>query len=121
MFADPSAYLGAGSISDFVHEASSAPLPDADEERRLADAARRGDRDALDLLVQMNLRLVVDVAIALRGDVPAARLIPAGISGLLEAAEEFDPARHGSLRSFARPFIRRHMWDVFFPERAHHG
>jgi RNA polymerase primary sigma factor len=121
MFADPSAYLGAGSISDFVHEASSAPRLDADEERRLAGAARCGDRHALDLLVQMNLRLVVDAAITLRGDVPVARLIPAGISGLLEAAEEFDPARDGSLRSVAWPLIRRRMRDVVFLELSHHG
>jgi DNA-directed RNA polymerase sigma subunit (sigma70/sigma32) len=121
MFADPTSGFGAGSISDFVHEASSAPLPDAGEERRLAEAARGGDRQALDLLVQTHLRLVVDVAIALRGDVPATRLISAGISALVEAAEQFDPARHESLRSFARPLIRRRMRDVLFPELAHHG
>lgn len=116
MFADPSTYLGAGSISDFVHEASAAPLPDADEERRLAQAARQGDEQALDLLVQMHLRLVVDVAIALRGDVPATRMIPVGISGLVEAAAAFDPARHGPFRSYARRLIGRRIWDAFFPE-----
>jgi RNA polymerase primary sigma factor len=118
MLTDPSGYLGAGSLSDFVHDASSALIPDPEEELRLAMAANRGDGRARDVLIRTHLRIVVDVAIVLRGDVPASRLIPAGLKGLLRAADRFDPARDGSFSTFARPFIRREMRAAIFAELA---
>ena len=121
MITDPSGYLGSGSLSEFVRDASSAPIPDPEEELRLAMAASRGDGRARDLLIQTHLRMVVDVAIVLRGDVPASRLIPAGLKGLVQAADRFDPKHDGSFSAFARPFIRREMRAALFPELAPEG
>jgi DNA-directed RNA polymerase specialized sigma subunit len=118
MFPDPSSYLGSGSLGDFVLDASATPVPDADEEWRLASAARGGDEGARDVLIRAHLRLVVDVAIALRGEVPTSRLIPAGLRALVQAVDGFDPARHGSFRTFARPLIRREMRSALFQELA---
>jgi DNA-directed RNA polymerase sigma subunit (sigma70/sigma32) len=118
---DPSAYLDSGSLSEFVRDASSAPIPDPDEELRLAMAASRGDGRARDVLIQTHLRTVVDVAIVLRGDVPASRLIAAGVRGLVQAADRFDPGHDGSFTTFARPFIRREMRAALFPELAQEG
>lgn len=116
MHTDPSAYLGSGSIREFVRDASAAPLPDPEEERRLALAARHGDDHAFDQLIRTHLRMVVDVAIVMRGDVPVSRLIPAGLDGLVKAADRFDPVRDGTFSGFARPFIRRAMRAALFPE-----
>lgn len=118
MHADPASYFDARFLSQFVHDASSAPIPEPEEERSLALAATRGDDQALDLLIRMHLRTVVDVAIALRGDLPTSRLIPAGLRGLVLAADRFDPMHDGSFRTFARPFIRREMRSALFPELA---
>jgi DNA-directed RNA polymerase sigma subunit (sigma70/sigma32) len=118
MYTDPISYLGSGSLSDFVRDASEAPLPDPVEDQRLALAANHGDGRALDLLIRTHLRLVVDVAIVLRGDVPVSRLIPAGLRGLVQAADRFDPARDGAFAAFARPLVRREMRAALFPELA---
>lgn len=121
MITDPSGYLGSASLSQFVRDASAAPIPEPEEELRLATAASRGDGRARDVLIQTHLRMVVDVAIVLRGDVPASRLIPAGLKGLVQAADRFDPKHDGSFSTFARPFIRREMRAALFPELAPEG
>lgn len=118
MNADPSRYFDPRALSDFVYDASAVPIPDPEEELRLAVAASHGDGKALDDLIRPHLRTVVDVAIALRGDVPTSQLIPAGLRGLVQAAHHFDPSHDGPFGVFARPFIRREMRAALFPELA---
>ena len=51
-----------GSLDQYLREISAYPLIDRDEEGILARKIRRGDRDALEKLVNSNLRFVVSIA-----------------------------------------------------------
>jgi len=109
MMTDPSTYLDAVSLEEFVYAASSEPLPEAAEESALAEAVRRGDVEAADRLIRLHLRDAVDEAILHRGEVSVQKLIRQGVRGLVQAAHRYEPARDGDFRSYARSFMRREI------------
>lgn len=65
----------------------------AAEHRRLLQAARAGDREARAALVEANLRLVVWVARRERRGLSFAEAVQEGAAALLEAIDDYDPAR----------------------------
>jgi RNA polymerase primary sigma factor len=76
-------------------------------ERSLVEAARRGDRRAQERIVRDHLGAVRAIARAFRGlGLPLDDLVQEGSIGLLEAIDDYDPAR-GSFDSYARLRIRR--------------
>ena len=109
MTIDPSIYLDSVSLRDFVHQASSGPVPEEGDDLALAEAIRRGDAEAADRLVRIHLRDAVDEAIRHRGDVPVKKLIRQGVRGLIRAAYRYEPARDGAFRSYARDSMRREI------------
>jgi RNA polymerase sigma factor (sigma-70 family) len=77
-------------------------------ERKLLRAARRGDRVARDRLVSSQLELVRSVAWRYRDlGLPFDDLVQEGSLGLLDAIEQYDPARGPDFDSYARFRVRR--------------
>jgi RNA polymerase sigma-32 factor len=109
MTTDPSTYLDSVSLRDFVHAASAEPLPGAEEEAALTEAARRGDVGAADRLIRLHLRDAVDEAILHRGDVAVQKLIEQGVQGLIQAARRYQPTRDGDFGTYARTCVRREI------------
>src|SRR3954468_18526242 len=83
-------------------------LLSAAEERVLADAIARGDRDARSRLIQANLRLVVKIARDYTGrGMGLEDLIGEGNLGLIRAAEEYDPRFGTRFSTYASYWIKQ--------------
>lgn len=79
-----------------------------EEEIQLGQRAAAGEREAVDALVQANLRFVVAVAKRYRtAGVPLADLVAEGNVGLLRAAERFDPDQGIRFISYAVWWVRQ--------------
>lgn len=79
-----------------------------EEEKELAYRIKEGDKEALDKLINHNLRFVISVAKKYRNrtDVSFADLISEGNIGLMKAAHKFDPSRNIRFSSYAVWWIK---------------
>lgn len=101
------------SLELYLHEIGRYPLLSREEEFELATRARAGDEEALDLLVQSNLRFVVSVAKRYRNQgVGFADLINEGNLGLIRAAARFEPERGIKFVSYAVWWIRQNILEA---------
>ena len=92
----------------FLNEAGRYPLLTAAEEVELAKRIERGDKDAKDLMVNSNLRLVVSIAKKYQGHgLSLLDLIQEGIIGLIRAAEKFDHRKGFKFSTYATWWIRQ--------------
>ena len=92
----------------YLEEIHDRPLLSVEEEQELAIRARRGDEEALQRLVEGNLRFVVMVAKEYKDSgLPLADLINEGNVGLIEAAKRFDVTRGVKFISYAVWWIRQ--------------
>jgi RNA polymerase primary sigma factor len=92
----------------FLNEAGRFPLLTAQQEVELAKRIERGDKDAKDLMVNSNLRLVVSIAKKYQGHgLSLLDLIQEGIIGLIRAAEKFDWRRGFKFSTYATWWIRQ--------------
>jgi RNA polymerase primary sigma factor len=99
---------GVDSLGRFLSEISRYPLLTREQEVELMRRIERGDRDARDLLVNSNLRLVVSIAKRYQGhDVPLLDLIQDGILGLIRAVEKFDWRRGYKFSTYATWWIKQ--------------
>ncbi|WP_373681477.1 sigma factor [Aeromicrobium senzhongii] len=99
-----------GGVSPFVSFAlAQVPIP-PDAERLLARAAADGDRDAREELICAGLRNVALHALRLghRGD-DLDEAVAAGVEGLIQAVDRFDPDRGTRLATYAWAWIARAM------------
>jgi RNA polymerase primary sigma factor len=97
-----------GSLDQYLKEISAYPLIDRAEEADLARKIRGGDREALEKLVNSNLRFVVSIAKKYQNQgVALADLINEGNLGLIRAAEKFDETRGVKFISYAVWWIRQ--------------
>jgi len=90
------------------------PLLDRDKEIELARLSGKGDKKALEKLVQSNLRLVVKIARSYTApDIQFMDLIQEGNMGLMHAAEKFDYKKNVRFCTYAgwwvRQFIIRYL------------
>ncbi len=92
----------------YLREISKRPLLTADEERALARAARDGDAEAREHMIESNLRLVVKIArrYTNRG-LPLLDLIEEGNLGLIHSIGKFDPERGFRFSTYATWWIRQ--------------
>src|SRR5688572_29640602 len=100
-------------LQSYLNEISMIPLLTVEEERALGYRARSGDQEAVQKLVESNLRFVVKVAKKYRRyGVPFLDLINEGNLGLIEAARRFDPDRNVRFISYAIWWIRQSILTV---------
>jgi RNA polymerase primary sigma factor len=96
------------SLQLFLNEAGRYPLLTAAQEVELAKKIERGDKEAKDLLVNSNLRLVVSIAKKYQGHgLTLLDLIQEGIIGLIRAAEKFDWRKGFKFSTYATWWIRQ--------------
>jgi RNA polymerase primary sigma factor len=102
--------LPEGGVAQFLREIREYPLLTPAQERQLAQACAQGDEEAIRMMVNSNLRLVVSIAreYANRG-VPLLDLIQEGSIGLLTAARKFDYTLENRFSTYASQWIRQGM------------
>ena len=92
----------------FLNEAARYPLLTAAEEVELAKRIERGDKQAKDVMINSNLRLVVSIAKKYQGHgLSLLDLIQEGIIGLIRAVEKFDWRRGFKFSTYATWWIRQ--------------
>lgn len=97
-----------GSLDQYLREISQYPLITKDDEVSLAQRIRKGDEEALNILVRSNLRFVVSVAKKYQNQgVSLADLINEGNLGLIRAAHKFDETKGIKFISYAVWWIRQ--------------
>lgn len=83
-----------------------------DKEKELAQKIKEGDKEALNALVEANLKFVVTVAKQYANSgVPMSELISEGNLALYRAAEKFDPSMNKKFITYAVWWIRSYMKD----------
>jgi RNA polymerase primary sigma factor len=96
------------SLQLFLNEAGRYALLTAAQEVELAKRIELGDKQAKDLLVNSNLRLVVSIAKKYQGHgLTLLDLIQEGIIGLIRAAEKFDWRKGFKFSTYATWWIRQ--------------
>ena len=92
----------------FLNEAGRYALLTAEQEVELAKRIERGDKQAKDLMVNSNLRLVVSIAKKYQGHgLSLLDLIQEGIIGLIRAVEKFDWRKGFKFSTYATWWIRQ--------------
>jgi RNA polymerase primary sigma factor len=92
----------------YLKEISKIPLLTPEEEKALGYLAQKGDKEALQKMIESNLRFVIKIAKKYRkAGLPFLDLINEGNIGLIEAARRFDPERNVRFTSYAVWWIRQ--------------
>jgi len=96
------------SLDKYLHEIGKVELLTAEEEVTLAKRIKKGDRKALERLVNANLRFVVSVSKQYQNQgLSLPDLINEGNLGLIKAAQRFDETRGFKFISYAVWWIRQ--------------
>jgi RNA polymerase primary sigma factor len=92
----------------FLNEMGKYQLLTAEEEVELAKRIERGDKEAKDLMINSNLRLVVSIAKRYQGHgLSLLDLIQEGIIGLIRAVEKFDWRKGFKFSTYATWWVRQ--------------
>jgi RNA polymerase nonessential primary-like sigma factor len=94
----------------YLNEIGINPLLTAQEEADLARRVRKGDFEARQIMIERNLRLVVNIAKHyLNRGIPLLDLVEEGNLGLMHALEKFDPDRGFRFSTYATWWIRQNI------------
>ena len=103
----------ADSLNAYIREIGRFQPLGAEQEKELGVLIRAGDREALNHLVEANLRFVVSYAKRYRGlGLSFLDLINEGNLGLIEAAKRLDPARNVKFISYAVWWVRQAIFHA---------
>jgi RNA polymerase sigma-32 factor len=107
-------------LKRYIEKIHRIPLLEAGEEFALARRYReRGDRAALERMVNSHLRLVVKIASGYRGyGLPLGELISEGSVGLMQAAERFDADKGFRFATYALWWIRAAIHDYIMRSKS---
>jgi len=95
-------------IKAYLRAIGRTPLLTPQQEIELARKIQNGDRQALELMISSNLRLVVTIARDyVDYGLPLLDLISEGNIGLMKAVERFDPSKRAKLSTYAVWWIRQ--------------
>src|SRR6202451_1755016 len=96
-------------FDQYLQDIQKLPLiQDAEEERRLARRAQRGDELAAERLVTANLRFVISYVKKYQGHgLDLSELVAIGNEGLLKAVRKFDPDQGVKFISYAVWWVRQ--------------
>lgn len=101
-------YLESRNLRLYLEQISKFPIYSEEEEKILGERINRADKDALEKLIQANLRFVVSYVKKYQGmGLSLLDLINEGNLGLIEAAKRFDPHRNVKFISYAVWWIRQ--------------
>jgi RNA polymerase primary sigma factor len=104
---------GGDSLNAYIREISKFQPLSADEEKEAGRRIRAGDQEALQRLVEANLRFVVSYCKRYRGlGLSYLDLIHEGTLGLIEAAKRFDPERNVKFISYAVWWVRQSIFQA---------
>ncbi len=102
------ANISTDAIRSYLHEIGKIPLLTAEEEVILAKRILKGDKEAAQLLITANLRLVVSVAKKyIKNGLELLDLIQEGNMGLMKAVEKFDYKKGFKFSTYATWWIRQ--------------
>mgnify|MGYP001574700942 CR=1 FL=1 len=95
-------------LETYLKEVNRFPLLTSEEEKKLGQKTKRGNRKARDRMIRSNLRLVVSVAKSyLNRGLSLMDLIEEGNMGLLKAVERFDYKRGNRFSTYAIWWIKQ--------------
>ncbi len=101
-------YLESRNLRLYLEQISRFPRYSEHEEKQLGERIHQGDKEALENLIQANLRFVVSYVKKYQGmGLSLLDLINEGNLGLIEAAKRFDPRRNVKFISYAVWWIRQ--------------
>lgn len=97
-------------LKDFFRDIDKYPIYSGEEQVQLAREAKSGNEKSREKLINSNLRFVVTCAKKYVGQgVPLLDLIQAGLLGLIQSIENYNPDRGYKFLSFAVWYIRREI------------
>ncbi len=96
------------SIKSYLKEVSQYKLLNFEEEKELSRQIQKGDPDALNQLIQSNLRLVIKIAKAyVSKEYPLVDIIQDGNIGLIRAAQKYDHKKNVRFSTYAAQWIKQ--------------
>ena len=96
------------SVTQYLNEIGKFPVLSADEMKELFSRYHAGDESAKEILINCNLRLVVQIAKRfLYTKVPFLDLIQEGNIGLIKSIERFDELRDFKFSTYSVPWIKQ--------------
>ncbi len=106
-------------FNQYLDEIGRGQLLSEDEERRLSERIRKGDEQALNRLIEANLRFVVAVAKRYQGKGLAMEdLVSEGNLGMMKAARKFDANRGVRFVNYAAAIVRQQIERALTAESA---
>lgn len=101
-------FFDSRNIKHYLEEIAKFPALTEEDEKKLGERIRQGDKEALQALIKSNLKFVVSYVKKYRGmGLGLLDLIDEGNIGLIEAAKRFDPSRGVRFVSYAVWWIRQ--------------
>lgn len=107
-------------FTSFVNNNGSFPKPlSPDEERMYLERYKKGDREAYDILVRHNLRLVAHIVKKYSNAGEADDLISVGSIGLIKGIETFSPEKGCQLTTYAAKCIENEILMYIRANKKH--